>query len=191
MKRPSSVPPNRLTALPPDLDLGCGAVTRVPGALRADRARGVRPDVVLDVEGALPFRDGALGRIYCYDVLEHVRDLPRLMDDLHRVLAPGGRVFITTPHFSCANAHTDPTHAHRFGWRSFDYFDASHPLAYYSHARFRIVHRVLRFHGGWIDAVVRRIAARWPDFYEHRLTWIFPAWYLEFELEVAVTRPAP
>jgi len=29
---------------------------------------------------------------------------------------------------------------------------------------------------------VRRIAQRWPDYYEHRLAWMFPAWYLEFEL---------
>ena len=166
-----------------DLDLGCGSVRRVPGALRADRARAVRPDVVLDVDAALPFRDGTLARIYCFDLLEHVRDLVGLMGEIHRVLAPGGTLFLTTPHFSCANAHTDPTHVHRFGWRSFDYFTGDHPLAYYSRARFDIARRVLRFHGGPLDAVVRRVAARWPDFYEHRVAWIFPAWYLEVELQ--------
>jgi SAM-dependent methyltransferase len=169
----------------PELDLGAGSVVRVPGALRADRARAVRPDLVLDVEAPLPFRDGALSRIYCFDLLEHVRDLTGLMGEIHRVLGPGGTLLLTTPHFSCANAHTDPTHVHRFGLRSFDYFTGAHPLSYYSRARFRITRRVLRFHGGPVDAVARRVAARWPDFYEHRLAWLLPAWYMEIELQVA------
>lgn len=166
-----------------DLDLGSGAVSRVSGALRADRAAAVRPDVVLDVEAPLPFADASFAKVYCFDLLEHVRGLPPLMGENHRVLIPGGTLLITTPHFSCANAHTDPTHVHRLGLRSFDYFTGDHPLAYYSRARFRVARRVLRFHGGPLDAIARRVAARWPDFYEHRLAWILPAWYLEFELE--------
>jgi SAM-dependent methyltransferase len=165
-----------------ELDLGAGAVARAPGAIRADSARAVRPDVVLDAAGDLPFRAGSLARVYCFDLVEHIGDIPRLMAEIHRVLAPGGSVLITTPHFSCANAYTDPTHRHQFGWHSFDYFTAEHVLQYYSTARFRVARRVLRFHGGLLDAVVRRIARRWPDWYEHRLAWIRPAWYLEFEL---------
>jgi len=165
-----------------ELDLGAGAVVRAPGALRADSSRAVRPDVVLDAAAGLPFRAGSLARVYCFDLVEHIADIPRLLADIHRVLAPGGSVLITTPHFSCANAYTDPTHRHQLGWRSFDYFTAEHALQYYSTARFRIARRVLRFHGGPLDALVRRIARRWPDWYEHRLAWICPAWYLEFEL---------
>src|SRR6185503_10280363 len=114
--------------------------------------------------------------------VEHIEDIPALMREIHRVLEPGGAVFLTTPHFSCANAYTDPTHRHHLGWRSFDYFTADHALRYYSPARFRIAHRIIRFHGGIIDAIIRRVARRWPDLYEHRLAWMFPAWYLEFEL---------
>lgn len=169
----------------PELDLGAGAVVRVPHALRADRARAVRPDVVLDVQTPLPFRDRSLARVYCFDLVEHVPDVPALLAEIHRVLRPRGTVLITTPHFSCANAFTDPTHRHQFGWRSFDYFTADHPLAYYSAGRFRIRRRFLRFHGGPVDAVARRVANRWPDFYEHRLAWLLPAWYLEVELEAA------
>ncbi len=165
-----------------ELDLGAGVVLRAPGAIRADSARAVRPDVVLDAASDLPFRSGSFDRVYCFDLVEHIPDVPKLMAELHRVLRPGGTVLITTPHFSCANSYTDPTHRHHFGWQSFDYFTTGHGLHYYSPARFRVARRVLRFHGGWLDAIVRRIARRWPDFYEHRLAWIFPAWYLEFEL---------
>lgn len=165
------------------LDLGAGSIDRGPGVVRADLSPAVRPDVVLDAGRPLPFRSGAFDRVLCFDVVEHVADVPALMAEIHRVLRPGGTLLVTTPHFSCANAHTDPTHRHRFGWRSFDYFTPDHPLAYYSAARFRIRRRLLRFHGGLVDAVVRRLANRWPDWYEHRLAWMFPAWYLEIELE--------
>jgi predicted SAM-dependent methyltransferase len=165
------------------LDLGAGAVARAPGAIRADISRAVRPDIVTDAARGLPFRTSSLSRVYCFDLVEHLEDLSGLMTELHRVMEPGGRVVITTPHFSCANSYTDPTHRHHLGLRSFDYFTAEHQLQYYSPARFRVERRVLRFHGGPVDAIVRRLAARWPDFYEHRLAWMFPAWYMEFELE--------
>ncbi len=167
---------------PRSLDLGAGTVVRAPGALRADRSLDVAPDIVLDATAPLPFADGSLTQVYCFDVLEHVDDLVAVVTEIHRVLEPGGRLFVTTPHFSCANSYTDPTHRHHFGWRSFDYFVDGHELNYYSSARFQVAQRTLRFHGGAIDTVVRRIANRWPDLYEHRLAWLFPAWYLEFEL---------
>ncbi len=165
------------------LDLGAGAVVRAPGAIRADRSREVHPDVVLEATAPLPFRESSLEWVYCFDLLEHVDDLTGTMTEIHRVLQAGGHLFVTTPHFSCANSYTDPTHKHHFGWRSFDYFVDGHQLNYYSAARFSIAHRTLRFHGGIVDAAVRRIANRWPDWYEHRLAWLRPAWYLEFDLE--------
>ena len=164
------------------LDLGAGAVVRAAGAVRADRSRSVRPDVVLEATAPLPFRTGSLEWVYCFDLLEHVDDLVAVMTEIHRVLRPGGHLFITTPHFSCANSYTDPTHKHHFGWRSFDYFRDGHELSYYSNARFSVARRMMRFHGGIVDALVRRIANRWPDWYEHRVAWLRPAWYLEFEL---------
>ena len=165
-----------------ELDLGAGRVVQGPHVLRADISPEVRPDVVLDATRGLPFPRAIFTRVYCMDLVEHLEDVPRFMAEVHRVLVPGGTVLITTPHFSCANAHTDPTHRHQFGWRSFDYFTADHQLRYYSAARFRIARRVLRFHGGLLDAAIRRMANRWPEWYEHRLAWVFPAWYLEVEL---------
>jgi hypothetical protein len=29
---------------------------------------------------------------------------------------------------------------------------------------------------------MRLLVRRWPDLYEHRLAWSFPAWFLYFEL---------
>jgi SAM-dependent methyltransferase len=170
-----------------ELDLGAGNVRRV-GALRADSSRSVRPDIVLDASLPLPFRDGSFDRVYCFDLVEHIDDIVGLMGEIHRVLAPDGSVLITTPHYSSANSYTDPTHKHHLGYRSFDYFVDGHSLGYYSDARFAVRRRVLRFHGGLVDAVMRRVANRWPDWYEKRLAWMVPAWYLEIEMR-AVKSP--
>jgi len=42
---------------------------------------------------ALPFANGSFSTIVCLDVLEHVEDLAATLDEISRVLAPGG-VFI-------------------------------------------------------------------------------------------------
>jgi 2-polyprenyl-6-hydroxyphenyl methylase / 3-demethylubiquinone-9 3-methyltransferase len=42
---------------------------------------------------ALPFPDNSFDTVFCCDVLEHVRDLPRVISEISRVLIPGG-VFI-------------------------------------------------------------------------------------------------
>jgi 2-polyprenyl-6-hydroxyphenyl methylase / 3-demethylubiquinone-9 3-methyltransferase len=39
---------------------------------------------------ALPFRDNSCDVVFCCDVLEHVRDLPKVISEISRVLKPGG-----------------------------------------------------------------------------------------------------
>jgi 2-polyprenyl-6-hydroxyphenyl methylase / 3-demethylubiquinone-9 3-methyltransferase len=38
----------------------------------------------------LPFDAGSFGAVFCCDVLEHVRDLPKVISEIARVLKPGG-----------------------------------------------------------------------------------------------------
>jgi len=42
---------------------------------------------------ALPYANGEFDAVFCCDVLEHVRDLPKVISEISRVLKPGG-VFI-------------------------------------------------------------------------------------------------
>lgn len=167
------------------LNLGSGRGKAIPGAVTVDRCGETDPDIVHDLDRfPWPFPDAAFDVIHCRDVLEHLADLPRALEEIHRIGRPGGRVHITTPHFSCANAYTDPTHRQRLGYFSFDIFNAQDPLAYCSRARFGVVRRTLIFHPGLKNVLVWRLANRWPAFYEKHLTWILPAWFLSLELEI-------
>lgn len=46
----------------------------------------------------LPLRDGMFDVVFALDVLEHVDDERRFIAELLRVLRPGGRLILTTPH---------------------------------------------------------------------------------------------
>jgi SAM-dependent methyltransferase len=108
----------------PLLDLGCGT-----GSFLAAVGHAVGPawgvDIALrwllvarkrlDEEGLtsvrlvcgcaerLPFRDRGFGGVVAGDVIEHVGDQDRTLAEAHRVLAPGGRLFLAAPNrFSLA-----------------------------------------------------------------------------------------
>jgi SAM-dependent methyltransferase len=172
------------------LSLGCGRRKAESGVVRVDISEEMKPDVVWNLDHTpWPFPDSEFDVVECFDVIEHVESVVNCLQEVHRVLRPGGRITLTTPHFSCANSFIDPTHRHHLAYASFDYFCDGHLLNYYAKARFKITDRRIEFDGGrWNRSIMRRLANRWPAFYEHRLAWIFPAWFLAVELEVVKSK---
>ena len=53
-------------------------------------------DLHTDIE-QIPFDDGSLDAILCIEVLEHVANPFKAIEEMYRVLKPGGKVFFTTP----------------------------------------------------------------------------------------------
>jgi 2-polyprenyl-3-methyl-5-hydroxy-6-metoxy-1,4-benzoquinol methylase len=53
--------------------------------------------VQMSVDG-LPFLDAAFDRVVCLDYLEHVDDDDLTLREIRRVLQPGGRLILVTPH---------------------------------------------------------------------------------------------
>jgi SAM-dependent methyltransferase len=156
----------------------------VPNAINLDRIAYVGPDVVHDLDHTpWPFPDRQFSEVLAYDVLEHCHDFISAIEEIHRICRAGAIVRITVPHFSSMNAFTDPTHRRFFGWRSFDYVTGDHEFSFYTLQRFRRRTRQLIFFPTLINRLVRRMANRYPHEYERRWAWIFPAWFLYFELE--------
>jgi len=123
-----------LAALPRELNLGCGRKRR-EACLNVDRAARVNPDLVWDLDRfPYPLPQSHFCRIFAGDVVEHLENIPDFMEEVYRLLKPDGLVEITTPHFSCANSYTDPTHRHHLGYFSFDYFTTGNELDFYSDA---------------------------------------------------------
>jgi SAM-dependent methyltransferase len=90
------------------LDVGCGSAwlaahfsdyTGVDGSQAAvDAAAAAGRHVLLaDVDEPLPFEDDTFEGAILKDLLEHVRDPVAVVREVQRVLAPGARVFASSP----------------------------------------------------------------------------------------------
>lgn len=83
---------------------GAGAVLGVEvaeAALRRARAR--HPELRFaraPVDGPLPLEDASFDVVWSSEVIEHVADTARWLSEVRRVLAPGGRLLLTTPDHS-------------------------------------------------------------------------------------------
>ncbi len=156
-----------------------------PGVVRLDITSSVNPDVVWDLnQFPYPFEDSSFAEIECFAVIEHVDSIIKTLEEFHRILLADGTLKITTPHFSSANSFVDPTHKWHLSYFSFDYFCENSNLSYYSKVRFRIKNRYIDFKGSKLSqAILRRLANRFPRNYEQRWAWIFPAFSLYFELQ--------
>ena len=137
------------------LDLGCGD-KKHPGAIGVDIAALPGVDIVATLN-ALPLEENFADIVYASHILEHVDSLVDVMEEIWRVLKPGGRVHVWSPHFSCPMyVWADPTHRRAFSSCTFDYWDPDSPMNYYSTSRFRVRNRQLhlQFERKWNSAVV-------------------------------------
>ena len=167
------------------LSTGCGDKPPKDGVVRLDKRPEVRPDVIWDLNNfPYPFENSTFSEIECFDVIEHLDNIPKTMEEFHRILNPNGLVKIATPHFSCANSYIDVTHKWHLSYFSFDFFHNKYLPPHSCKAKFHIRHRHLQFRGlPFARQAISRLANFFPRAYEDRWAWIFPAWFIYFELE--------
>jgi SAM-dependent methyltransferase len=165
------------------LDLGCGSA-KYPGAVGLDISADTQADVVHDLDAfPYPLEDGAFDQVLMQDVIEHLAEPIRVMEEVVRVCRPGARIHLRTPHFSSVLAYSDPTHRHVFsadGIRTL----AEPRFAHYTRARLRIVHVTLDLWYPFRALGVGRLANRFTAQYEAYLAFRFPAMNIRAELEV-------
>lgn len=167
------------------LNLGCGKNSAGADEFRVDKNPAGQPDLVHDLNVfPWPIESGAFDEVVCNDVIEHVQDIVRTMEEIHRVAKPGAVVKIRTPHYSCANSYTDPTHCHHLGFFSFDYFTDENQFGFYSLSRFKKKKCFIHFYPALHNKLILHLANKWPAAYEKYWAWIFPAWFMGFDLEV-------
>jgi SAM-dependent methyltransferase len=75
--------------------------------------RGLGENGVCGSAMELPFADGTFDVVGAFDVIEHCSDEAKAVQEIARVLAPGGRVLISVP-------------AYRWAWTSFDVQNGHH-----------------------------------------------------------------
>jgi 2-polyprenyl-3-methyl-5-hydroxy-6-metoxy-1,4-benzoquinol methylase len=73
-----------------------------PGAVESAKAKGrVDEAYVADLgRQPLPLPDGSVDLVWAGEIIEHIFDTEAFIDDLKRVLAPGGRLVLSTPNLA-------------------------------------------------------------------------------------------
>jgi SAM-dependent methyltransferase len=166
------------------LCLGSGNKRR-ENAVNVDIVNSTGPDICHNLNQLpWPLPNDWFEECHAYDVVEHLEDIVKTMEEIHRVCRNGAVVKITVPHFSCANAIRDSTHRHYFSALSLRYFTGEHEFSFYTDRRFKGRVSQIVFASTLLNKLVHRLANRYQEEYERRWAWIFPAWFLYFELEV-------
>ena len=94
------------------LDIGCGTKKK-DGFIGIDRLKFDGVDVVCDVGIApLPYADNTVEEVHSSHFVEHLSALERIhfVNELYRVMKPGAKATIITPHWASSRAYGDPTH---------------------------------------------------------------------------------
>ena len=97
-----------------------------------------------------PFEDGIAEKIAAVDVLEHLPNFTKddkpmvlaFIEECHRILKPGGELYIQTPGYRAEFLWQDPTHVRGFHVKTMDLFDSDTDYGktngYYSEAKFMV-----------------------------------------------------
>ena len=93
------------------LNLGTGK-RKLEGYVNIDNRPEVDPDVVCDVIEGLPYHDNSINEVRAFDFLEHIPlgKTIKAIEDIYRVLKPGGFFEHFTPSTDGRGAFQDPTH---------------------------------------------------------------------------------
>jgi len=82
---------------------------------------GENADINCDLEKGIPLPDNSCGIVRAYDILEHLKPIS-IMNEIYRVLAPGGWLFALIPSSDGRGAFQDPTHISFWNKNSFWYY---------------------------------------------------------------------
>lgn len=131
------------------INLGAGEDQK-EGYINVDRVELPGIDVVHNlIQFPYPFEDNSADEIMAVDVLEHLPNYIgedsgaiRFVEECHRILKPGGTLYMQTPGWRAEFLWIDPTHVRGFDIKSMDFFDPDTDFGkstgFYSKCKFKV-----------------------------------------------------
>lgn len=150
------------------LDLGCGEKPRNPFGAAEWFGVDIREDLESNIlcanlaTEAIPCKTGHFDYCTAFDVIEHIpRILPsaeggtrfpfiELMNEIYRVLKPGGIFLHQTPAFPCKQSFQDPTHVNIITEDTFPYYFCE-PNLYANKIGYGFTGKFELLYQGWLD----------------------------------------
>lgn len=181
------------------LELGCGPNKKLAGAIGIDAINYEGVDIVGDVFEVLSnFPEKSVDSVHSFHFFEHISNFQELLDEIARILKPGGNLEVVVPHFSNPYFYSDPTHKTSFGLYTFCYYASeslfSRKVPTYQHTiRFDLLSVDLMFkstrpffirHGvKKLFGLVFNSFEYMKEFYEENLSYIFPCYEVRYRLK--------
>ncbi|MBG1233234.1 class I SAM-dependent methyltransferase [Aestuariivirga litoralis] len=180
------------------IELGCGPTKQDKDALGIDILDYPGVDLIGDVYEVLKaFPASSVDSVYARHFIEHVPDVIMLLDELERIVKPGGTLHFIAPHFSNPYFYSDPTHKTYFGLYTFCYlaecklFKRTVPN-YKRELRFTVTDVKLGFKSSSAFPVRYALKRMWHyifnatnylrEFHEENLCYLIPCYEVEYFL---------
>ncbi len=171
------------------LDVGCG-IKKFPGSIGIDRNTDTAADIIWDLDQfPWPVESNSFNEARLIHVIEHVGDVIATMEEVHRILKPGGQIILETPHYTDFSSWCDPTHRWHLNSFSFRYFGVDNAgFGYYSRARLREISVYVKLLALWrylgFEFLVNHSRA-FRKFWEFYLCFVIRGKVLRFVFEKA------
>ena len=149
------------------INLGCGTNIR-PGFVNIDICKHDGVDIVhnLDVF-PWPIKDNSADFVMAFDVLEHVRESEKFLEELHRILKTGGIAEIRVPHFRSDAAYAIFGHRNFYHENAIDWItgkkssDLQNEKIHFKLLKKKVLRGRIRF---WNKKVIIWIIQKWTRY---------------------------
>ena len=158
------------------LNLGCGN-KKLPEEIGVDIIATDSADIVCDLaKPPFPFEPSSIDEIRSNHFLEHIDNLVLIMEEIHRILKPGGIIKSTVPHVSNIEFFRDPTHKTPFTYGTFDYFVRGKKPITYTPVEFEYISREMNFGKGLRGQIGKLLFNISPRRWEKYYAWKYPCY---------------
>lgn len=167
------------------LNIGSGNKIK-KGYINLDIVKLKNVDVVHDLNKyPWPFKVNQFNEIYADNVLEHLDSIIKPIEEIWRISKNKAKIKIIVPYTPSVWSFCDPTHKQFYTFFTLNYFSEKSELNYYSHARFKINNRKIRFgkHLFLFEWIINSMSI-FKKIHAIYLYFLIPATFLEFDLEV-------
>ena len=180
-----------------DLELGCGPNKKNNQSIGIDILDFNCVDIVGDIFEVLKkIPTESINNIYTSHFFEHIKEIDKLIKEIHRILVKNGKITIIVPHFSNPFYYSDFTHKVFFGLYSFSYYSKNNfkrNLPDYQNKKLfdqesvRLIFksyrpRYVRHAFKKILEIIFNLTNYMQELYEENFTYIFPNYEIIYKL---------